>query len=200
MKCIIPSWQGITPTKEVIAEKQRDVGEKKRLFRKGFNNCYINAQRGHQLSGLVFFREGLLKSYFDRNVSNIYPFIYFVGYSCLKGITIHNPEYPILITQPGQAKKDWAYGEDGLISEIFDNYKKMNLNVIQRSLLEVRQIAVSPWRYGYYREVGGNRGMFTAMKKIAFGKNTSSIGSILISLWFVFVTIRYGVRKVVGTR
>ena len=200
LKCIIPSWQGITPTKEMIAGKQRDVGEKKRYFEKGFNNCYINAQRGHQLSGLVFHREGLLKSYYDRKVSNIYPFIYFVGYSCLNGVTIHNPEHPILITQPGQSQKDWAYGEDGLISEIFDNYKKLNLNFIQRSLLEVRQIAVSPWRYGYYREIGGNRGMFAAMKKIVFGKNTSPIGGLLISFWFIFVTIRYGVRKIIGTR
>ena len=76
----------------------------------------------HQLSGLVFKREGLLSGYLKNNDNrNIYPFIYF----CLSAL--ENSEGLIFcksecVNVTEGNSKDWRYNDIGLLDEIAKNY------------------------------------------------------------------------------
>lgn len=191
--CILPSRIGITPSKELLSPMNRGIDYKSKLYEPGVKSSIENAHRGHQLSGVVLLRNGLYEAYRDKGVSNIYPFIFMVAYTALKGRLLHITEYPLKITQPGQDKKDWGYKDDGLISEIFDNYKKLGVTAMQRAQYEIKMIMMQPFRYNMYIKQGPIAAI-RAVWLIIFGINTSSIGSIYISLYFVY----YYSRKFVG--
>src|SRR5690606_4036196 len=118
--CIIPSIE-VIDAEGAFLKKGRDSRLPNSFHKKGFRNCLTHSWRGHQLSGVVLKRIGLYGSYIDRNVGNIYPFIYFVSFNCLYGNTFHFTQYPVMVTVPGQQNKDWTYGKDGLLNDIFDN-------------------------------------------------------------------------------
>lgn len=152
--CILPSFISID-INGVQKGKGRDAGLSSKMHEGGFKNCYENSWRGHQISGLILKRENLYKAYIDNKASNIYPFIFFVTYCCMNGRTWHIPEYPVSVTNPGQQNKDWGYGEDGLISEMFDNYVKMPyLSYIQKARLQLKILNKHSWRYTIYAQKG----------------------------------------------
>jgi len=122
------------------------------LFNAGFKNCLENSWRGHQLSGLILKRENLYENYIKQKVNNTYPFIFFVAYLCLNGNTYHFTEFPVKVTQPGQDKKDWNYGKDGLLNEIFDNYKKLPVSFLQKTKLQFKSIIDNLGGYGCIRK------------------------------------------------
>jgi len=179
--CIIPSFKGIYPTGEVAPYAQRDLRTKSRLYEKGYKSAIENSWRGHQLSGIVLKREGTLKSYLNQRVNNIYPFIYFVALNCLRGKVWHFTEYPILVTQPGQEKKDWGYGDDGLLSEILDNYKKIQVPLVVRARLEAKMFRVQEWRYQMYL-YKSLKSYLIAVIKIEFGSNISMLGRLIFPI------------------
>jgi glycosyltransferase involved in cell wall biosynthesis len=77
---------------------------------------------GHQLSGLLLKREGLYDKYTEKpNLRNIYPFIFFLGYNCLRGNVYYAPIFRVLISVDNS--KDWKYDDSGLLTEIFQNYQ-----------------------------------------------------------------------------
>lgn len=154
ISCIIPSFIVVDIDGKRV-KKGRDTDLPNRSYKKGFKTCYINSWRGHQLSGLVLKREGLLSAYQINNVSNIYPFIFFVGYATLRGSTYHLTQYPVSVTDPGQGKKDWNYTEDGLLLDVFDNYIKLPLNPLQITKLQLKFIGVSSWRLWGSKKTGG---------------------------------------------
>ena len=145
LACIIPSFIVVDTQGEKI-KNGRDTNLPSQCFPKGFKNCYVNSWRGHQMSGLVLKRQELFEVYRNNNVSNIYPFIFFVAYSTLVGTTYHLTENPVKVTDPGQEKKDWKYSEDGLLLEVFDNYIKLPLNSLQITRLQLKFIGISSWR------------------------------------------------------
>lgn len=198
LNCVIPSFVGILPNKQIIPNSGRDIGLPSHLYEKGFSSCRINSQRGHQLSGLVFKREGLLSAYRNAGTHNLYPFIFFVSYSALNGQVYHITDYPVKVTQVLQNKKDWGYGEDGLLNDIFNNYKGLCLNIFQRSALEFTMLRRQSWRYTmYYCGEHRLRNLLKAMRKIIMGTNTSTLTSILLPPYFVSYLILRGVKKVI---
>ncbi|SKA08782.1 glycosyltransferase family 2 protein [Selenihalanaerobacter shriftii] len=184
--CVLPSIQPIRPNGEYM-KPGRDMGKDKKIYNKGFENCLENSWRGHQLTGVTFKKKGTYASYRKNNVNNIYPFIYFVAYNCLRGKTWHFTEYPVKVTVAVQEEKDWGYEEDGLISEIFDSYKKLdNITSFQRSKLELKMLDTQTFRYQMYLSKGVSH-YLKALKNIEFGNNTS----LLTRLGFPFLAFKY---------
>jgi hypothetical protein len=162
------------------------VGFSSKIYPPGFKNCLTNSFRGHQLSGLTLKREGLLESYKKNNVSNIYLFIYFVAWCCLNGRTWHFTDYPVLVTAALQQNKDWNYGKDGLLTHIFDNYKKLNsISIIQRSKLEFSMLQNQNWRYYMYLRKG-KAAFAKALVNIIRGENTSWLTAVLFPCYVTY--------------
>lgn len=147
--CILPSNRPIDINGNLL-KGGRDLNTKNIMYEKGFkNNCLINSYKAHQMSGIVFNKK-LLKSYKERKVDNLYPFIYFSTLTSLIGKTYYITEYPVKVT--AGEKKYWNYGKDGLISDFFNNYKKVyELSYIQRILLEIKFLNIQRWRYLQYK-------------------------------------------------
>lgn len=169
---IIPSNLAISEDGEILGFS-RDVNMASNTFDAGFESCLINSWRGHQLSGLLFKREGLSTLCKTNSICNMYLFIYLVAVSSLRGRLIHLTEYPVKVSQPSQQAKGWSYDYDGLISHIFDNYKQLpEISKKQRMLLELKILDEQYWRYVMYIKKGPIP-FIRAIKSIVFGKNTS---------------------------
>lgn len=164
----------------------RDNGFPNQTFIVGILNCFSNSYRGHQLSGLVLKREGLLREYLTKKVNNIYPFIFFVSYNCLRGNTYHFTQFPVRVTQPSQDLKDWTYGEDGLFNDIFDNYKKLPINFLKKTMLQLYFYKKQPGRLWQYKEIS-NKSFFKCFFNILLSRNSTFLFKILFPfevLWF----------------
>jgi glycosyltransferase involved in cell wall biosynthesis len=173
----------------------RDDKLPNRLYNSGFNNCLINSWRGHQLSGLIIRRKGLLESYQFRNVGNIYLFIYFVSFSCLMGDTYHFTEFPVNVTQPGQENKDWNYGKDGLLNEIFNNYLKLPINYFSRTVLQLHICGKQSWRLWQYNAISTKE--FTkAFYNIWISKNSTFGFKVLFPLIILLQIVKKIVKKI----
>jgi glycosyltransferase involved in cell wall biosynthesis len=184
--CVIPSIKGLNPEGNII-NSGRDLNIESKIYNSGFSNCLKNSWRGHQISGLAFKREMVLSSYKKNKVNNLYPQIYFVAFNCLRGKTWHFTDYPVKSTAAIQEDKDWGYGKDGLILEIFDNYKKIdNITKIQRSKLELKILNIHKFRYQMYLSKGV-RHYLEALRSIEFGNNTS----LLTKLIFPFLAFKH---------
>ena len=184
VSAIFPAFIPISPNGEKLLGG-RDLHEPSKYYKKGFKNCLLNSNKGHQLSGLVFKRKGLLNSYVENKVQNIYPFIYFSAYSCINGDSYHLTDYPILVTQPGQENKDWNYGNDGLLNEIFDNYNKLQVNYLKKSLLQYYFFDKQRWRLFRYLRIG-NKVFNKAFKSILFSENSTYAFRFLFLLRVLF--------------
>lgn len=191
--CIIPSNVPIDINGNLLPG-QRDINIKSKLYKQGFKNCLQNSWRGHQLSGLVLKRKRLYQIYKERDVGNIYLFIFLVGYCCLKGDTYHFTNYPIKVTSPGQENKDWNYGNDGLIDEIFDNYLKLPVNYLKRSILQLHFFKKQSWRLWGYREINLKE-FFKAFFNIWFATNGTFIFKIFFPFEFVGIYLINKVKR-----
>lgn len=181
LHCIIPSNRPIN-VNGIEMPGGRDINLPAKIFNAGFYNCFVNSYRGHQLSGLVFKRKDLYQTYINRNVNNIYPFIFFVSYSSLYGKTLHLTKYPVKITAASQDNKDWNYGDDGLLNEIFDNYKKLPITNWNKTKLQTRHFQLQRGRFWNYRNQGYLK-LVRAFFKIWFSKNST----IVFKLIFPFI-------------
>ena len=190
--CVIPSFVPINILGEHLVGG-RDFNLPNKTTKRGFYNCFINSWRGHQLSGLVLKRAHLYDSYVARKVNNIYLFIYFVAQSCLDGDTYHFTKYPVKVTQPGQENKDWGYGKDGLLNEVFDNYKKLSINYLQKSVLQLFFYAKQPGRLFMFRQAG-IKPFFRAFLSICFTSNSTFLFKICFPFTVVFVYLYYKIR------
>jgi abequosyltransferase len=186
---ILPSIVEVN-TQDEIVQKGRDHGLDNTVTKAGFKNCLKNSWRGHQLSGLVIKREHLYESYLRNNISNIYPFIYFTAYSCLRGDTFHYTEFPVRVTNPGQQNKDWTYGEDGLIDEIFDNYAKLKVNSIKKTQLQLEVIRKQPWRLWRYKKIS-DKAFFNVFWNMLFCQNST----VLFKFIFPFEVVKISLKK-----
>lgn len=171
LTCILPSIKAITPD-GFATGFYRDVKLKKTYHEGGFMNCLFNSWRGHQLSGVVLKRAGLLKSYKNQSVANIYPFIYFVSLCTLEGATINLINFPVSVTQVQQNKKDWDYEIDGLIGEIYDNYKKLPVSFIKKNILQIALLKNQKWRYLQYLRSKNYKQFYKCLFSIMIGENT----------------------------
>jgi len=166
---VIPNYVPVNVDGEVLGIARSSIQPTK-SYPAGFKNCLKNSWKGHQLSGLVFKRESLFDSYLERKVNNIYLFIYFTAYSCLKGKCYLITSNPVKVTQPIK-KKDWGYGDDGLINQIFDNYKKLDINVFKKTRLQIYFFHKQSWRIWIYSK--NKRSFFKAFLKIVKSNNST---------------------------
>ena len=192
-ECIIPSYKNIDTLGQETG-RSRDVGRKPAFYKAGFYNCFINSWRGHQLSGLVVPRSLIINKCREKKIENLYPQIYFISCACLCLGTYHCTEYPVLVTRPNQNNKNWGYGEDGLLSDVFDNYKKLdNINYIERVLLESKFLYCQYWRCAMYLKKGWRK-FLKCLFNISESVNTSKVNKVFIwieiPLFFVIQAIK----------
>ena len=144
--CIIPNYAGILPDK-VTTCYVRDGSKEDRLFSAGFEACLENSWRAHQLSGLCFRKADLYERFVELKINNLYPQIFFVASSCLKYDTLYLCSQIVHVTKVPQGQKDWSYGDDGLLCDVFDNYRHLGLSCYKRGKLEWKMLDFQDWRY-----------------------------------------------------
>ena len=176
--CIVPSFLTISKEKQLL-KGSRDLDVQSRLWSKGFESCLHNSWRGHQLSGIVYKREPLFVEYKKRGLHNLYPFIFFVAYSSLSGDLLHLTEFPVKVTVVPQLEKDWDYGEDGLLNDIFDNYKYLGVSKKQRALLEEKILMRHSWRFMCCKN---QCFVNQRIENVFFGKNLSIMGKYCFAI------------------
>lgn len=171
---IIPVLIGIKSEDEIdITKIKEKYSAKDKVYEKGFKTALNHSLLAHNMSGLVFKRE-IIDVYNERNVNNMYPFIFFSTYSMLKGKFYHIKEIPIVGMI--DVKKYWHYRKDGLINEVLDNFKKMNeLSYFERVIFEINFILTDRWRYlQYYLYI------INVYKELLLCKNMTVITKILL--------------------
>lgn len=195
LNCIIPSILAIDERGDLTGYS-RDLNLNKIYYNKGILNCLFNSWRGHQLSGLLFKRKGVLEIYKERGVSNLYPFIYFVSYSCLVGDTLILTEYPVKVTQLPQSKKDWDYNLDGLISEVNDNYMRLPLNWFYRNLLQMVFLFRQKWRYLKYVYNNDLVLFYRSLFEVVSHKNSMFLTKIFAPFIYHFNFLRWWIVNI----
>lgn len=147
---VVPAFKGIDIEGRPL-ENGRDIGLPPCVFSKGFSSSKYFCHRAHQMSGLVIANTDVLTHYRRLGVSNLYPHVFMLTWSTLNNKIVHEPRYPILVTQPGQKGKYWSYGDDGLIDDYFNNFKFFPYS--KRRELERVFLENNAWRYlGSFRE------------------------------------------------
>ncbi len=77
---------------------------------------------GHQLSGLMLKRDGVVESYLSHSDSrNMYPFMYFVGYCGRRGDCVYAPKFQVHVSQG--ATRHWSYDKSALMRDMLVNYE-----------------------------------------------------------------------------
>ena len=111
-------YTGIIGNPYPVNEKGERIGENRDLIAK--DKIYTRkdlwiCDRGHQLSCLVFLRDGVAAAYRKNVRKNVYPFVYFMALNIRRGKIIHITKEPYAVTSI--AKKNWDYSFDNLMSE-----------------------------------------------------------------------------------
>lgn len=192
---IIPSFYNIDLSGARLG-LGRDHNFPNKIFGKGFQNCLINSHRGHQMSGLVFKQDGLFKEYIEKEVQNIYLFIYFVAYNCLNGDAYHFPQFPVRVTKPIQQSKDWTYGEDGLLNNVFNNYFKLELTKIQITKLQLSFYKIQPWRLWDYKKISYKK-FIKAFVKIWLATNGTFLFKITFPLQVILLKLETELKRII---
>lgn len=178
---VVPSNVAITLEGEPVGYG-RDVGLPERAMQPGLSSCLYFAWRGHQMSGLVFRREGLMDLCRRHQINNMYLFIYLVAVSALRGEAVHLTAYPVKVSTPTQHAKGWSYGNDGLLGDVFANFAHLDgVGLVARCALEMKFLWVQYWRYAMYLKVG-LPAFFRCLWRIVCGPWTSPITRILFPL------------------
>jgi glycosyltransferase involved in cell wall biosynthesis len=192
LSCIVPSILAVTKNNEII--RGRNIGSPISEFDKGFKATLHMFTLGNQLSGITLLRENTLESYISNGGNNLYPFMYFVGFNCMRGKSMHLTTYPVRVTEG--AKKYWGYGEDGLLGDVFQNSKMLFPNsYIKRFLLEVSVLRKQQFRYVMYL----GQGVLVALKsflKITSLKNFTIFGKLFLLFFYIFLILETIVRRI----
>lgn len=133
--CIIANYMGYFPATNEYG-KLREENCETEYYKAGFEACLKNIWRAHQLSGLCFRRANVVEEYYNRKMDNLYPQMFFVGYNSLKYDVIHFGEKCLVVSGVLQSQKDWNYGSDGLMNDICENFKNLQMTKKQRALIE----------------------------------------------------------------
>ena len=133
--CIIPNYMDYFPATNEYG-KLREEDCMTEYYKAGFDACLKNIWRAHQLSGLCFRRANVVEEYQNRKMDNLYPQMFFVGYNSLKYDVLHFGEKCLVVSGVLQSQKDWNYGSDGLMNDICENFKNLEIDKKQRAILE----------------------------------------------------------------
>ncbi len=109
---IIPNFISVDAEGNKISSPRDKIAPDKVYDRDSLWIC----DRGHQLSCLIFLREGVRDAYLKKVRPNVYPFIYFLGHNLARGEMVHITKFPYACT--GLQTKNWDYSFDNLMGEI----------------------------------------------------------------------------------
>ena len=172
--CIIPNYIDYYPATGEYGHLREENCETQ-YYNGGFDACLQNAWRGHQVSGLCFRKENVVEEFRKRGMDNLYPQIFFVAYNALKYDVLHLGQKCLCVSGVPQTQKDWGYGDDGLVNDIFENFKNLGVSQKQRALLEAYFMLVQK------RYLWAARDTNLCIEKILTGKNVSYIGRYYIA-------------------
>lgn len=172
--CIIPNYIDYYPATGEYGHLREENCETQ-YYNGGFDACLQNAWRGHQVSGLCFRKENVVEEFQKREMNNLYPQIFFVSYNALRYDVIHFGEKCLVVSGVPQSQKDWNYGDDGLVNDIFENFKNLGVSQKQRALLEAYFMQVQK------RYLWAARDTNLCIEKILTGRNVSSLGRYYIA-------------------
>lgn len=119
-----------------------------RRYAPGYWTAFRLAHLGHQLSGLVARREGLIAAYgANPSLHNIYPFVFFAGYSMLHGVTWYLPRWQVEVTVGN--RRDWQYDRVYLVGEVIKNFGLLYPREPTKGLIaSCLFVAQQAWRLG----------------------------------------------------
>lgn len=155
-----------------------------------YNKLKFN-NHASQISGLVFFRDGLYEKFVQSRAFNLYPQISFFLISTKGKPIVYLRSSLISITQVVQSKKDWSYGSDCLLDDKFNNYKCHFSNsyfsrvvfeariLTEPSISFVNQLLSYPWLF---------------YKSVLIGKNWTLINKIFFPI-YIFVGVIRGLTN-----
>lgn len=144
-------------------------------YKAGFNACIENMWRAHQVSGLCFRRNKLVEVYLNQHMNNLYPQMFFVGFNALRYDVLHFGEKCLVVSSVSQEKKDWNYGNDGLMNDICENFKNLNISYKQRAKLE------ADFNARQQRYLWASNDVNQCIDNILCAKNISLLGKYYIS-------------------
>lgn len=124
---IIPNYYPVNE-KGIAIANTRDIMQPDIIYEKGTINLMFKA---HQLSGLVFKNnENMIEHYITNVKNNLYPQLFFIGYSLIENKCVHILETPLKNTV--LKKKNFTYGYDNLINDFFININGLPISNEQR--------------------------------------------------------------------
>lgn len=171
---IIPNYMDYYPATGEYGHLREENCETQ-YYNAGFDACLQNAWRAHQLSGLCFKRENVIEEFQKRGINNLYPQIFFVSYNALRYDVLHWGQKCLCVSGIPQSKKDWGYGDDGLVNDIFDNFKHLGVTRKQRAILEAHFLYVDKRYFWATNDTN------LCIEKILTGKNVSYLGRYYIA-------------------
>lgn len=172
--CIIPNYIDYNPATGEYGHLREENCETQ-YYNAGFDACLQNAWRAHQLSGLCFRRENVIEEFQKRGINNLYPQIFFVSYNALRYDVLHWGQKCLCVSGVPQSKKDWGYGDDGLVNDIFDNFKHLGVTRKQRAILEAHFLYVDKRYFWATNDTN------LCIENILTGKNVSYLGRYYIA-------------------
>lgn len=120
---IVPNYYQVNEHRRKISETRDEIGEDK-IYSDDL--ALAIASRAHQMSGLVFdMATEFVFAYKECKINNVYPQIYFLGFSALHGKIVHVLSEAIENTV--LAKKNFTYEFDNLFDQMIINIDALNL-------------------------------------------------------------------------
>lgn len=187
VNAIVPNYVPVSVDGVIVDSSRQPIGPTL-SFQAGYASVLENAWKGHQLSGLVFNRENLAREYDKYRAVNMYFFIFFVAISALTGRIYCIFQNPVHVTQPVK-KKDWGYGDNGLVNDVFDNFKKLPVSYTERFKLEFRFMLNQYWRFMMYK-AHGNKVFFKALRNIALSPNATALFTLSVPVLLIATKLK----------
>lgn len=169
--CIIPGLSSLHADGTVIEKRTENFSETD--LARGYPSAWKYSHLGHQMSGLVVRRQGLLEDYLAQpSYRNPYLFVYMVAYSLLKFDGVYAPVYKTLVTVFNE--KHWSYNKIGLLDEVFKSYYALSDLIDERQIddLLIRFMMMHSYRLSF-RPLRP-RTLFRQLKFILASDNSSA--------------------------
>lgn len=132
--CVIPGLASLHRDGSVESSRNEDFDV--RSFAPGFASVHELSHLAHQMSGLLFRREGLAEDYLARpEYRNPYLFIYFAANRLLRYETVYAPKFKTRVTVFNE--KAWNYNSIGLLDQVFMNYLALRPACSEREVDEL---------------------------------------------------------------
>lgn len=148
----------------------------------------------NQLSGILYLNNNLYQRARSCFLDNLYPFMAFAGWSLENGTGLKLVNNFIRVTEG--VKKDWAYGNNGLLIDIIDNVKHFSFG-FKRLVNEAMYIWIWKDRIEMNVVIGNGivkRGLFEIFKSSRILFSTK----LIYALFLLYSYLKVFVYKITG--